>query len=536
MSVENGTASSPRMSSSIVTKIKLVSSASLIIGLFVVSVAALFMAKQELAALQTSNSLTLANVVADDVRSAMLSDNRKLIDERITEILNHKQVLFLSIYDSKGEERGTRTQGNDSVSAVIRNGQPESRESSKNGLHILETYIPLVNDERCTTCHEKGTKILGVIRLGASMGQAYDSIRNSAIFLILWGFLAAVVSIVSLTIALRTILMKRLKFFVEKVTEIAQGEGDLTKRLDTAGNDELAEVNKQFNKFLDTLHQLVSKTALASEHVAQSASAIRESSQDAFKSIEEAVSQTSTVATAGEEMSATSGDIAQNCSCAAESSHRSSKLASEGAMVIQATIEGMSQISERVKNAATAIKNLGDRSDQIGAIAGTIEDIADQTNLLALNAAIESARAGEHGRGFAVVADEVRALSERTARATREISEMIRAIQRETRTAVETMEAGVTAVARGSEDAAKSGNALQGILQQISDVAAQINQIATAAEEQTSTTNEISSSIHRINDIFNRTSQTAQETSCESEKLNILAKELLEGVKRFKTD
>jgi len=121
----------------------------------------------------------------------------------------------------------------------------------------------------------------------------------------------------------------------------------------------------------------------------------------------------------------------------------------------------MNSISERVRCSAQAVESLGSRSDQIGEIVGTIEDIADQTNLLALNAAIEAARAGDQGRGFAVVADEVRALAERTTRATREIGEMIKAIQQETRGAVIAMEEGVSEVAKGSEKAADSGRALE---------------------------------------------------------------------------
>jgi methyl-accepting chemotaxis protein len=238
---------------------------------------------------------------------------------------------------------------------------------------------------------------------------------------------------------------------------------------------------------------------------------------------EEVAVQSATVATAGEEMSATSGDIAHNCQMAAEGAQRATQAASDGAGVVERTVAVMGQIALKVQESAKTVESLGAKSDQIGAIIGTIEDIADQTNLLALNAAIEAANAGEQGRGFAVVADEVRALAERTTRATKEIGEMIKTIQRETISAVTAMAQGVKQVETGTVEAAKSGLALQDILAQINDVAMQVNQIATAAEEQTATTNEISNNMHQITDVVHQTFEGANESATAAKQLNIRA-------------
>jgi methyl-accepting chemotaxis protein len=251
---------------------------------------------------------------------------------------------------------------------------------------------------------------------------------------------------------------------------------------------------------------------------------------------EEVSAQAETVATAGEEMSATSGDIAQNCQMASEGSQQASAAAVSGARVVDDTINVMNSIAERVRSTAKAVESLGSRSDQIGAIVGTIEDIADQTNLLALNAAIEAARAGEQGRGFAVVADEVRALAERTTRATREIGEMIKAIQLETKSAVIAMEEGVSEVAKGSVKAADSGRALEQILQQINDVNAQIHQVATAAEEQTATTSEISNNMQQITEVVAQTSRGAHESASSANRLSALADDLRRIVGQFKVE
>jgi methyl-accepting chemotaxis protein len=233
-------------------------------------------------------------------------------------------------------------------------------------------------------------------------------------------------------------------------------------------------------------------------------------------------------------MSATSGDIAQNCQMAAEGGQRASSAASSGAEVVEKTVSVMGRISERVTDTARSVESLGARSDQIGAIIGTIQDIADQTNLLALNAAIEAARAGEQGRGFAVVADEVRALAERTTKATREIGEMIKAIQSETKGAVAAMEEGVTEVENGTAEAAKSGHALQEILEQINAVTMQVNQVATAAEEQTATTSEISDNIHQITQVVQNTVKGAQESATAAGQLARTAEELQRLVGQFR--
>lgn len=244
--------------------------------------------------------------------------------------------------------------------------------------------------------------------------------------------------------------------------------------------------------------------------------------------------QTISVATASEEMAATSTDIARNCTMASQSAQEATSRAEIGSQVVQGTLRVMEQIAALVKNTATTVESLGARSDQIGAIVGTIEDIADQTNLLALNAAIEAARAGEQGRGFAVVADEVRALAERTTRATREISDMIKAIQQETGSAVQSMSVGVGEVERGSQEAARSGEALQSILDEVNQLTMEVHQIATAAEEQTATTTEISNSIHQVNEVVNKTAAGTRETISASNRLLLMSDEMSVTLATFK--
>ena len=344
------------------------------------------------------------------------------------------------------------------------------------------------------------------------------------------GFLLAIVIAMVIIISIK----RPLAVMLERFTDIAQGEGDLTKRLDDSGGDEIAAASRMFNQFIDKLRGIISQVAGTSTQVAAAAGQLNATAERIATGAEEVAAQAGTVATAGEEMAATSGDIAQNCQMAVEGVMQAARSAENGSLVVEQTIVVMNQIAERVTESAKTVESLGARSDQIGAIIGTIEDIADQTNLLALNAAIEAARAGEQGRGFAVVADEVRALAERTTRATREIGEMIKAIQNETRGAVATMEQGVRQVENGTNEAAKSGAALREILEQVNSVAMQVNQIATAAEEQTATTSEISNNMQQITEVVQDTASGAHQSATAASQLNGNAEELQRLVSQFK--
>lgn len=319
---------------------------------------------------------------------------------------------------------------------------------------------------------------------------------------------------------------------VETADRIA--ERDLTVRVAGVDHTETGQLMAAMGNMVQNLRDIVSQTSDISASIATSSTQLQETSEQMASGAEQVACQTQTVATASEQMSATSNDIAQNCHAAARNSKQASSAAETGAQVVAQTVEVMNRIADRVNATSRTVESLGARSDQIGAIVGTIEDIADQTNLLALNAAIEAARAGEQGRGFAVVADEVRALAERTTKATREISEMIKAIQGETKGAVMAMEEGVREVQQGTQEAAKSGSALQEILDQINAVSMQVNQIATAAEEQTATISEITGNITQISEVVQRTAQGSQDSSVAAAQLACLSDDLSTLVAQFK--
>ncbi len=311
-------------------------------------------------------------------------------------------------------------------------------------------------------------------------------------------------------------------------------DGDLTQIIAPRRNNEISVIIRSIASVQTTMREIITQILSTSDQVAQTSRQLQANADQIAAGAEDVAAQTNTVSVASEEMAATSNDIAHNCLSAAENSVRASSAARTGVEVVRQTTDGMERIAAQVKDAAKTVESLGARSEQIGQIIGTIEDIADQTNLLALNAAIEAARAGEQGRGFAVVADEVRALAERTTKATREIGDMIKAIQSETRNAVSVIEGGVLEVGRGTEYSLKSGQALQQILDQVNDVTAQVNQIATAAEEQTATTVEISTNIQKVTDVVHQTARNASQTSSAASQLSTEAEHLQKLVGQFK--
>lgn len=330
-------------------------------------------------------------------------------------------------------------------------------------------------------------------------------------------------------------MSKTINGLAAQVREMLDGTIDLTKRIEYDKKDEFGELTSRINSLFARLHDVVLTVSNNAIKVSGASAKILTNSQTMSTAAQASALQAGTIATASEEMAATSNDIANNCQAAADNSRLSSDRAQYGAGVVKESIAIMSKIASQVKSAAISIGELGARSNQIGEIVGTIEDIADQTNLLALNAAIEAARAGEQGRGFAVVADEVRALAERTTNATREIARMIKAIQQYTGEAVAIMEQGVHDVEKGSAEASRSGQALEDILEQINCVAMQVNQIATAAEEQTATSNEISANIQQMNSAVDQTSQSAIESTHEASELGKLAESLQDEIKSFRT-
>jgi methyl-accepting chemotaxis protein len=417
---------------------------------------------------------------------------------------------------------------------ALKEGKNVETRSIVNGVHTLNTAVPLANDERCKGCHDAAPKYLGGLLLTTSIQDEHESIMKLTILLATVGTVFFFILLSTIYYFFKKAIIRHILAFGDIVHELAGSQGDLDKTIPVTSNDEIGTLAAGINSLINKIRNIVGDMARDADDLSSAACQLSSSSESMAAGIQQAVDQTHAVATASEEMAATSSEIAHNCTAAADGSRKASELAASGTDIVARSVNVMNRITCRVKESAETIERLGARSDQIGEIIGTIEDIADQTNLLALNAAIEAARAGEQGRGFAVVADEVRALAERTTKATREIGVMIKSIQDETKKAVDAMGQGVKDVEEGTLEAAKSGNALNEILEQINSVSMQVNMIATAAEEQTATTSEISNSIQQFTEVIHESAKGANDAASAAGQLSRLAEELQKMVSQFK--
>ena len=385
-------------------------------------------------------------------------------------------------------------------------------------LQVLQPLLPIPESQPWGVLMEVPEKVLlePATRLETQMGT-----RSTAVSLGL-GLAAGVVGI--LLIWLTALGVTRPILGVAAMLKnIASGEGDLTRRLEYAKQDELGELASWFNRFLDKLQPIIAdvkRSVQDARSTADQSALIASQTSDGMQQQYREVDQ---VATAFQEMSATAQDVAHNAAQAAEAARTADQASREGMSVIGKTTSTIELLANEMNVAMQEVEGLANSSEKIGSVLEVIRSIAEQTNLLALNAAIEAARAGEAGRGFAVVADEVRNLAKRTQDSVEEIRQVIEGLQSGTKEVVSTMHSSHRQ-AQGSVDQVEQAVAvLQRISQAVSVITDMNLQIASAAEEQSSVAEEINRNVASIRDVTESISAQADESAKISQGLNKLA-------------
>ncbi|MBS7691281.1 methyl-accepting chemotaxis protein [Pseudomonas lalucatii] len=305
--------------------------------------------------------------------------------------------------------------------------------------------------------------------------------------------------------------------------DIASGEGDLTRRLDYARQDELGELAGWFNRFLDKLQPVIADVKRSVQDARGTADQSAAIASQTSAGMQQQFREVDQVATAFQEMSATAHDVAHNAAQAADAARSADQASREGLGVIGQTTASIELLAREMNQAMQEVEGLASSSEQIGSVLEVIRSIAEQTNLLALNAAIEAARAGEAGRGFAVVADEVRNLAKRTQDSVEEIRQVIEGLQSGTREVVSSMHSSHRQAQGSVAQVEQAVAALQRIGQAVGVITDMNLQIASAAEEQSSVAEEINRNVASIRDVTESISGQAEESAQVSQNLNRLA-------------
>jgi len=351
--------------------------------------------------------------------------------------------------------------------------------------------------------------------------------------------LATIVLALALGWLIAKLIADPLKMMVGIVEEVAKGNLGV-KVVSFKYNDEIGHLGRAFGTMITNLCTLVQQVTASAEQVtetskglssgadeaASASDQISNSLQEIAAGAENSVRQSDSVSATTIQISAAIEEVAANTQSVASNAKQAASSAESGSKEINHAVAQMDSISSTVEKSAQVVKILGERSQEIGQIVETITAIADQTNLLALNAAIEAARAGEQGRGFAVVAEEVRKLAEQSGQAAREIVKLIKSIQGETATAVNSMEVGTREVKIGLEVVNRAGKSFQEILQSTEEVALQVQDISAAMEEMAAGTNNLVDSINGIGEDAKKSQSASQEIAAAAQEQNASIEEI----------
>lgn len=357
---------------------------------------------------------------------------------------------------------------------------------------------------------------------------ASDRIKRTAIFILILSIVVVGIS-VGATLYFVSKITKGIVVAAEVLREISSGEGDLTKKLPVTSKDEVGQLSQYFNLFIEKLKDIVVTVQANAHSVASGSTELAAATEELSVTMGDQSSQVTGVASATEEMSASSSLIMDNLDSSVQLAEETSRNTLDGSKMLQKAVGEIQQIKTRVDELGTTIKNLADSSQEINAILNVISDIADQTNLLALNAAIEAARAGEHGRGFAVVADEVRKLAERTQSATGEINTIISNLQKESSRASEDMGTALTQVDSGVKTMMTTATFFDKIVGSVNQMTEMNGVIGSSIKEQVQAienindnTQTISAGIEESSNALAEISKTVSDLERQSEELMVI--------------
>ena len=423
---------------------------------------------------------------------------------------------------------------------VLASGKPYFAVQAGAQGEVLRAVIATTNQKdylgkNCLSCHDgQEGAVLGAVSMHISLDSINSATREALLKIVVaaLGLLILMIGFIYQFVN-RSVSLPLVKLS-DNLAHIAEGDGDLTRRLKVESRDEIGKTSEIFNTFMDKLQTVMREVKTSTEQVLVTARQLAAASQELTRSSDHQSEATGAMAAAIEEITVSIANVADNARHAHEMASEAGALSCEGASAVRGAVGEMNKISASVGDSKQMILDLEEKSKQITSIVKVIKEIADQTNLLALNAAIEAARAGEQGRGFAVVADEVRKLAERTTASTQEIGKMIEAIQQSTQGSVRGMELSSGQVQEGVQMAARSGDSMTRIEAGTGKVQEAVTEISSALSEQSSAANQLAREVERIAQMSEKNGLSANESSQAASHLEALASTLKISVDHFK--
>ncbi|NWB42321.1 methyl-accepting chemotaxis protein [Pseudomonas sp. E6002] len=311
-------------------------------------------------------------------------------------------------------------------------------------------------------------------------------------------------------------------------------EGDLSHDIQASRQDELGQLQRSIGQMTLNLRGLISGIGDSAQQIASAAEQLSAVTEQTRDGVDGQKQETEQVATAMNEMLATSQEVARHAEQASLAAAEADRQAGQGDQVVAEAITHIEHLAQEMARSSQAMQGLQQESRKIGSVLEVIKSVSEQTNLLALNAAIEAARAGEAGRGFAVVADEVRSLAQRTQQSAEEIEELISGLHRGTQQVADIMDNSRSLTDNSVQLTRRAGEALAGITRTVSVIQEMNPQIAAAAEEQTAVAEEINRSVLKVKDVSEQTWAASQDTAAASVELARLGADLQVWVGKFK--
>ncbi|MBD1390986.1 methyl-accepting chemotaxis protein [Neiella sp. HB171785] len=344
----------------------------------------------------------------------------------------------------------------------------------------------------------------------------------------------AILVIVAITLVISAKISTNLKQLTRSLRDIAEGDGDMTVRLEYVGRDEMAKLVHFFNLFLDKMQQSLSEALSTIDELSRVADQLAQASTETNEQIGsqgQAITQTTH---ALNELFGSVKHIADYASDASEAASKADQEAVSGSAVVNSTIESINLLATEMQSTARVIADLEGYTNNVGDILEAIRGIADQTNLLALNAAIEAARAGEQGRGFAVVADEVRTLASRTQESTHEIQSVLEELQTTAKSAVQAMDRGNSMATSSVQQSSSAGQSLATITEKVAAITVVNDQIATATGEQHQTSQQIQDLVDEIQQMAHQATTSTSELDQISQAIRSVTQKLTSVTGQFK--